>query len=70
MSVDTIQDSDHITITNALYLQYSVVGVKAELDQIVKGLEAYRFQKWLQLPLTLSDSCPFQTVITNSQHHI
>lgn len=48
MAVNAIELSDHHDIVNAFAMHYSIISVKAELDQMVQGLEAYGVYKLIQ----------------------
>lgn len=47
-SVTAIELSDRHDIVNAFAMHYSIISVKAELDQMVKGLEMYGIYELIQ----------------------
>ena len=47
-SVTAIELSDRHDIVNAFAMHYSLISVKAELDQMVKGLEMYGVYELIQ----------------------
>lgn len=46
--VSTIKPSDRDTIVTALAMHFSVTSVKAELDQMVKGMEVFKLSELFQ----------------------
>ena len=48
MAVNAIELGDCSDIVNAFAMHYSIISVKAELDQMVKGLEAYGIYELIQ----------------------
>lgn len=59
--VTTVELNDRYYVVNAFVMHYSLISFKAELDQLVKGLEAYGLIYTNQQTDDKTAFCSFQT---------